>query len=107
MEKLVANATLTAQRRDDKAFMLVAKQLRGLLTVFEGKLQDAGLSATEKLWMQFSLHGPAHRPTCSWGSAMMVLEIARRPSRLTNAHEVLFSRQRCNADTVWAFLRQG
>lgn len=61
--------------------MLVAKQLRGLLTVFEGKLQDAGLSATEKLWMQFSLHGPAHRPTCSWGSAMMVLEIARRPSR--------------------------
>lgn len=35
--------------------MLVAKQLRGLLTDFEGKLQEAGLSDTEKLWMQFSL----------------------------------------------------
>ncbi|KAL0053913.1 hypothetical protein WJX82_001119 [Trebouxia sp. C0006] len=28
MEKLVANATLTAQRRDDKAFMLAYMQLR-------------------------------------------------------------------------------
>jgi hypothetical protein len=45
-----------AQRRGDKAdFTLVAKQLRGLLTDFEGKLQEAGLSDTEKLWMQFSL----------------------------------------------------
>lgn len=50
-----ASVCRTAQRRDDKACMLVAKQLRGLLTVIEGKLQDAGLSATEKLWMQFSL----------------------------------------------------
>ena len=56
MKTLKFSACRTAQRRDDKAaFMLVEKQLRGLLTVFAGKLHEAGLAATEKLWMQFSL----------------------------------------------------
>jgi len=56
MKSVKLSVCRAAQRRGDKAdFMLVAKQLRGLLTDFEGKLQEAGLSDTEKLWMQFSL----------------------------------------------------
>lgn len=43
------------QKRSKAGYAAISKQVRGLLTVFEANLDEAGLPQTHRRWMQFCL----------------------------------------------------